>query len=83
MLTRSAWCARRRLGSIANFYAAPVTKVEFLLGKQLPYIAVALIQFVLLVSLAVFLFGVPIKGSSRRSCSAACSTCWRAPASAC
>ena len=51
------------LGSIANFYAAPATRSEFLLGKQLPYITVALIQFVTLVALAVFLFGVPVKGS--------------------
>ena len=36
----------KELGSIANFYAAPATKAEFLLGKQLPYIGVALIQFV-------------------------------------
>src|SRR4029077_8131730 len=34
-----------------------------LLGKQLPYVVVALIQFVSLVALAVLLFGVPIKGS--------------------
>jgi len=53
----------KELGSIANFYAAPATRSEFLLGKQLPYIAVSLVQFVSLVALAVFLFQVPIKGS--------------------
>ena len=47
------------------------TKAEFLLGKQLPYVVVSLIQFATLVALAVFLFHVPIKGSLRRWCSAA------------
>ena len=50
-------------GSIANFYSTPITKFEFLLGKQLPYIAVSMVSFVLLLLLSVFLFGVPVKGS--------------------
>jgi ribosome-dependent ATPase len=53
----------KETGSIANFHSTPVTKFEFLFGKQLPYIAVAMISFVLLVILAVFLFRVPVKGS--------------------
>jgi ribosome-dependent ATPase len=63
MLTALSVVREKELGSIANFYAAPATKAEFLLGKQLPYLAIALIQFVSLVALAVFLFQVPIKGS--------------------
>src|SRR5262249_40121707 len=53
----------KETGSIANFYSTPTTKLEFLFGKQLPYIAVAMISFVLLVILAIVLFGVPVKGS--------------------
>jgi ribosome-dependent ATPase len=63
MLTALSVVREKELGSIANFYAAPATKAEFLLGKQLPYVGVSLIQFVALVALAVFLFQVPIKGS--------------------
>jgi ribosome-dependent ATPase len=63
MLTALSVVREKELGSIANFYAAPATKAEFLLGKQLPYVAIALIQFVTLVALAVLLFKVPIKGS--------------------
>lgn len=63
MLTALSVVREKELGSIANFYAAPATKAEFLLGKQLPYVVIALIQFVTLVLLAVFLFQVPIKGS--------------------
>jgi ribosome-dependent ATPase len=53
----------KETGSIANFYSTPITKFEFLFGKQLPYIVVAIISFVLLLILAVFLFRVPVKGS--------------------
>jgi ribosome-dependent ATPase len=53
----------KETGSIANFNSTPITKFEFLFGKQLPYIAVAMISFVLLLILAVFLFDVPVKGS--------------------
>jgi len=63
MLTALAVVREKELGSIANFYAAPATKAEFLLGKQLPYIAVSLIQFAALMALAVVLFHVPVKGS--------------------
>jgi ribosome-dependent ATPase len=63
MLTALAVVREKELGSIANFYAAPATRMEFLLGKQAPYLGVALIQFATLVALAVFLFQVPLKGS--------------------
>jgi ribosome-dependent ATPase len=63
MLTALSVVREKELGSIANFYAAPATKTEFLFGKQLPYIGIALIQFLSLVGLAVILFGVPVKGS--------------------
>jgi ribosome-dependent ATPase len=63
MLTALSVVREKELGSIANFYAAPATRSEFLLGKQLPYVAIAFFQFATLVALAVFLFQVPIKGS--------------------
>jgi ribosome-dependent ATPase len=63
MLTALSIVREKELGSIANFYAAPATKGEFLVGKQLPYLVLSLIQFATLVALALFLFHVPIKGS--------------------
>ncbi|RJF88777.1 ATP-binding cassette domain-containing protein [Oleomonas cavernae] len=53
----------KETGSIANFQSTPVTKVEFLLGKQLPYVAIAFVSFLTLVLLTLFVFGVPLKGS--------------------
>ncbi|MBV8793858.1 MAG: ribosome-associated ATPase/putative transporter RbbA [Hyphomicrobiales bacterium] len=52
----------KETGSIANFRSTPITKLEFLIGKQIPYVAVAMINFACLFLMAVFLFRVPIKG---------------------
>ncbi len=53
----------KELGSIVNFYATPVTRLEFLIGKQLPYIALAMLNFFLLTAFAIFAFQVPFTGS--------------------
>ena len=63
MLTALGVVREKELGSILNVYTTPVTKLEFLLGKQLPYIALSLFNFALLFVLAITLFGVPFKGS--------------------
>ncbi|MEM9627838.1 MAG: ribosome-associated ATPase/putative transporter RbbA [Pseudomonadota bacterium] len=54
----------KELGSITNLYVTPVTRLEFLLGKQTPYVLVGFINFLILAAMAVFLFGVPIEGSA-------------------
>ncbi len=53
----------KELGSIVNFHVTPTTRLEFLLGKQLPYAGVGLANFAILLALAVWLFQVPVKGS--------------------
>jgi ribosome-dependent ATPase len=53
----------KELGSITNLYVTPVTRIEFLLGKQIPYIAVAMANFTLLFLMALFVFHVPLRGS--------------------
>lgn len=53
----------KELGSILNFYTTPVTRLEFLIGKQTAYVILALINFILLVGVAVLIFDVPLKGS--------------------
>ncbi len=63
MMTAAGVVREKEMGSITNLYATPVSGLEFLLGKQFPYIIIALINFATLVLLAVFLFQVPIKGS--------------------
>jgi ribosome-dependent ATPase len=53
----------KELGSITNFYVTPVTRLEFLVGKQIPYVALAMLNFFLLTAFAVFIFRVPFTGS--------------------
>jgi ribosome-dependent ATPase len=63
MLAALSVVREKELGSIVNLYVTPVSRTEFLLGKQLPYIAVGMLNFLLMVLLAVTFFGVPLKGS--------------------
>jgi ribosome-dependent ATPase len=52
----------KETGSIANFRSTPITKFEFLIGKQIPYVAVAMVNFVFLLIMAIFIFDVPLRG---------------------
>ncbi len=63
MLTALSVVREKELGSIVNFYVTPVGRLEFLLGKQLPYVVLAMANFTCLTLLAVTVFGVPLKGS--------------------
>ncbi|MBB1518314.1 ribosome-associated ATPase/putative transporter RbbA [Aquipseudomonas guryensis] len=63
MLTALGVVREKELGSIINLYVTPVTRLEFLLGKQLPYIGLGMLNFTLLVLLAISVFDVPLKGS--------------------
>ena len=53
----------KELGSITNLYVTPVTRLEFLIGKQLPYIGVAMVNFAMMFLMALFVFQIPLKGS--------------------
>ena len=53
----------KELGSIVNLYVTPATRLEFLVGKQLPYVALAMLNFVVLLLMALIVFDVPLKGS--------------------
>jgi ribosome-dependent ATPase len=63
MLTALSVVREKELGSIINLYVTPITRSEFLLGKQLPYIVLGLFNFGLMTLLAVTVFDVPVKGS--------------------
>jgi ribosome-dependent ATPase len=63
MLSALSVVREKELGSIVNLYVTPVTRLEFLLGKQIPYVLLAMINFMLLTILAVTLFHVPVKGN--------------------
>jgi ribosome-dependent ATPase len=53
----------KELGSIVNLYVSPITRLEFLLGKQIPYILLAMVSFFLMAGVAYSIFGVGVKGN--------------------
>ncbi len=63
MMTAVSIVREKETGSIANFYATPVSRLEFLLGKQAPYVVISFVSFVTLLILAVTLFGLPLRGN--------------------
>jgi len=63
MLTAIGVVREKEFGSIANFYSSPMTKLEFLWGKQIPYIVITAITFVILLGVIRFLFNIPFLGS--------------------
>ncbi len=63
VLTAVGVVREKEMGSITNLYVTPVTRLEFLLGKQLPYVSISLLVFIVLVILTIFVFSVPLKGS--------------------
>ncbi len=52
----------KEIGTITNFYVTPTSRAEFLIGKQLVYIGITLLNFVILTALVVTVLDVPLKG---------------------
>ncbi|MBU0916950.1 ribosome-associated ATPase/putative transporter RbbA [Aquabacterium parvum] len=63
MLTALGVVREREMGTILNLFAAPGSVSEFLIGKQLPYIALTTLAFGLLVAVLQLVFGVSVQGS--------------------
>lgn len=63
MLAALSVVREKELGSIINLYVTPVTRLEFLFGKQTPYLILGCINFLLMVAFAIFIFRVPFTGS--------------------
>lgn len=63
ILTAVSVARERELGSVTNFYVTPTRRLEFLMGKQAPYIAIAFANFLLLMAMITLAFGVPLKGN--------------------
>ncbi|MCA1955358.1 ribosome-associated ATPase/putative transporter RbbA [Zymomonas sp.] len=63
MLTALGVVREKEIGSIINLYASPASTRQYLIGKQLPYVAIAMLAYLSLVVLSVTILGVPLKGS--------------------
>jgi len=63
MMTSIAMTRERERGTMESLLATPVTPLEVMLGKIVPYIVVGYVQVVVILVAAKFLFGVPMLGS--------------------
>jgi len=50
-------------GTMENLLSMPITPVEIMLGKIIPYVIVGFVQASMIISIGVLLFGVPVMGS--------------------
>ncbi|WP_394843013.1 ABC transporter permease [Pendulispora brunnea] len=50
-------------GSMEQLFATPVSRLEIVVGKLLPYFGVGMAQLLLVLSVGTWLFDVPIRGS--------------------
>jgi ABC-2 type transport system permease protein len=65
MLVFTALSVTREIerGTMETLLAMPITPIEIMLGKIIPYVFVGFVQAALIVFIGVFLFGVPIVGN--------------------
>lgn len=63
ILTALSVVREKEQGTIINFYITPMTRLEFVVGKQLPYWGLAYINYLGMFALAIWVLDVPIKGS--------------------
>lgn len=63
MLTSMAVVREKEIGTIEQIMVTPITSAEFILGKTLPFALIGFVDVILVTTLGVFWFDVPIKGS--------------------
>ncbi len=64
VLAALAVVREKEQGSIINLYVTPLTKLEFVLGKQIPYLLFSILSALVMVVVAMTIFQLPVKGSA-------------------
>ncbi len=62
-LTSYAVVRERELGTLEQLFVTPVGRTGLLLGKLIPYAMVGYVEMLIVLSVMVYLFGVPINGN--------------------
>lgn len=62
-LTSFAIVRERELGTLEQLFVTPVGRLGLLLGKLVPYALVGFLEMLIVLTVMVFLFGVPIHGN--------------------
>jgi ABC-2 type transport system permease protein len=63
MLTALAVVRERELGTMAQILVSPLSPLEFLSGKTIPFILISLVDVALVTLMGVFWFEIPFQGS--------------------
>jgi ABC-2 type transport system permease protein len=63
MLTSMAVVREKEIGTMEQIMVTPISPVELILGKTIPFAAIAYFDVVIVTLVAVFWFNVPIRGS--------------------
>ncbi len=63
MLTALAVASEWERGSMEQLFASPVGRLEIILGKLLPYLALGMLQLLLVLAVGANVFDVPVRGS--------------------
>ena len=63
MFTAVSLVRERERGNLEFIITTPVTRLELMLGKVLPYVGIGLLQTTLVLWLGMQVFGVPVRGS--------------------
>lgn len=63
LLTSLAVVREREIGTLEQLMVSPLTSVELIIGKTIPFAIVGLLDLTMVTTLALAWFGVPFKGS--------------------
>jgi ABC-2 type transport system permease protein len=62
-LAMAAFVREKELGTFETLISAPVSRYELIFGKTIPYIILGMVNYPILLSIAFFVFKVPLRGS--------------------
>ncbi|MGQ0632970.1 MAG: ABC transporter permease [Planctomycetaceae bacterium] len=62
-LTSFAIVRERELGTLEQLFVTPVGRMGLLLGKLVPYAAIGFVEMLIVLTVMVYVFGVPINGN--------------------
>lgn len=63
MLTSFSIVRERERGTLEQLIVTPITKMELMVGKIIPYVIIGFVDIVLALALSLFWFKIPISGS--------------------
>lgn len=62
-LTAISWVREKEIGTLEQLLVSPATKAELILGKISPFIVIGFCDVILIITAAILIFNVPLRGS--------------------